>query len=141
MKEWLRTACCGIVLWGLAGSLACAPAIRTPPPPSTPVSISTFQSVAGKWAGIMRTTPRSREDDWITVTIREDGAYHFEAVRPIGIMQGQGTFTITDGKLRAETERGWGEATLYEEGGRRMLKIIGATKDGVQYSAELAPTK
>jgi hypothetical protein len=139
MKEWLRAACCGIVLWGCAGSLACAPVTTPPPPPSTPVSLSTFESVAGKWAGIMRTTPRLREDDWVTLIIRKDGAYAFEAVRTIGIMQGQGTFTLTDGKLRAETERGWAEVTLYEEGERRMLKIAGATKDGVQYSAALAP--
>jgi len=75
------------------------------------------------------------------VTIREDGVYHFESVRTIGIMQGQGTFTIADGKLRAETERGWGLVTLYEEGGRRMLKVEGATKDGMRYSADLDPAK
>jgi hypothetical protein len=141
MKEWLRAACCGIVLWGCAGSLACAPVTTPPPPPSTPVSLSTFESVAGKWAGIMRTIPPSRNDDWVTLIIREDGAYAFEAVRTIGIMHGKGTFTLTDGKLRAETERGWAEATLYEEGDRKMLKVIGATTDGVQYSAELAPKK
>ncbi|MGA6826411.1 hypothetical protein ACO9S2_02235 [Nitrospira sp. NS4] len=89
----------------------------------------------------MRATPRSREDDWVTLIIREDGAYAFETVRTIGIMHGQGTFTLTDGKLRAESERGWIEATLYEEGGRRMLKVIGAAKDGVQYLAELDPKK
>ncbi len=50
-------------------------------------------------------------------------------------------FTLTDGKLRAETERGWAEATLYEEGDRRMLKVIGTTNVGVQYSAELPPEK
>jgi len=141
MKEWFRAVCCGIMLWECAGSLACAPVTPVPPPPSIQVSLSSFQGAAGKWAGIMRTTPRSREDDWVTVTIHGDGAYHFEAVRPIGIMQGQGTFTLTDGKLRAETERGWAELTLYEEGDRRMLKVIAATKDGVQYSAELAPKK
>jgi hypothetical protein len=47
-------------------------------------------------------------------------------------------FTLTDGKLRAEAERGWSEVTLYEEGDRRMLKVTGTTNDGVQYSAELA---
>lgn len=56
-------------------------------------------------------------------------------------MHGQGAFTLTDGKLRAETERGWDEATLYAEGTRRRLKIVEGTKDGVQYSAELAPKK
>ena len=63
------------------------------------------------------------------------------SVRTIGIFQGQGTFTLIDGKLKAESERGWAIATLYEEGGRRMLKVESATKDGTQYSAELTPTK
>jgi hypothetical protein len=48
---------------------------------------------------------------------------------------------LIDGKLKAETERGWTIATLYEEAGRRMLKVEGATKDGMRYSADLDPTK
>ena len=31
--------------------------------------------------------------------------------------------------------------TLYEEGGRRMLKVEGATKEGTEYSADLEPSK
>jgi hypothetical protein len=70
-----------------------------------------------------------------------DGGYDFVSVRTIGIFHGKGTFTLIDGKLRTETERRWGMATLYEEGARRMLKVEGATKDGTQYSADLAPMK
>src|SRR6266850_2437256 len=77
-------------------------------------------------------------EDWVTLTICDDGSYDFVSVRIIGIFQGQGTCTLIDGKLKTETERGWAIATLYEEGGRRMLKVEGATKDGVQYSADLA---
>jgi len=76
MKDWLRTACCGIVPVGTRRLTRLRAGHTNAAAPVHPVSISTFQSVAGKWAGIMRTTPRSREDDWITVTIREDGAYH-----------------------------------------------------------------
>jgi hypothetical protein len=78
----------------------------------------------------------------VTLTIRDDGSYDFMSVRTIGIFQGQGTCTLIDGKLKAESERGWAIATLYEEGGRRMLKVEGATTaDGVQYSADLTPAK
>ena len=78
----------------------------------------------------------------MTLTIRDDGGYDFVSVRTIGIFHGKGTFTLIDGKLRTETEQGWINATLYEEGARRMLKVEGATTaDGVQYSAELTPTK
>lgn len=141
MKDWFRAACFGTLVGVFAASIGCAPIEQPPPPPSTPVSVSAFTSVAGKWAGILKATPRLRHDDWVTMVIHNDGSYQFKSVRTIGIMQGQGTFTLADGKLRSETERGWIVATLYEEGGRRMLKVEGATKEGEQYSADLDPTK
>jgi hypothetical protein len=141
MKEGLRAICFGVLVWMFTGFIGCAPVEPLPPPPSTPVSISAFTSAAGKWSGILKSTPRLKGDDWMTLTIREDGSYEFVSVRTIGIFQGQGTCTLIDGKLKTETERGWAIATLYEDRGRRMLKIAGATKDGVQYSADLAPTK
>lgn len=141
MNDWLRAACFGTLVGVFAGSLGCAPIEQLPPPPSTPVSVSAFTQVAGNWAGILKATPRLRKDDWVTVTIRDDGSYQFKSVRTIGIMHGEGTFTLADGKLRSETERGWILATLYEEGGRRMLKAEASTKEGTQYSADLGPTK
>jgi hypothetical protein len=84
------------------------------------------------------TGTRVQGDDWVTLAIRDDGSYDFVSARTIGIFQGQGTCTLIDGKLKTETERGWAITTLYEEGGWRMLKVEGATKDGVQYSADLA---
>lgn len=141
MKEWLRALCFGILVAGVTGVVGCAPVEPLPPPPSTPVSVSAFETVAGKWAGILKPMPRLKNDDWVTLVIRDDGSYDFVSVRTIGIFQGQGTFTLIDGKLKTETERGWIIATLYEEGGRRLLKVEGATKDGTQYLAGLAPVK
>ena len=141
MKEWLRALCCGVLIWGVTGFMGCAPIEPLPPPPSTQVSVSTFTNAAGKWAGILKTIPPLKDDDWVTLMIRADGAYEFVSVRTIGILHGKGTFTLIDGKLKAETERGWVLGMLYEEDGRRMLKVIGASKDGTQYAADLAPTK
>ena len=141
MKERLRALCYGMLVWGVTGFIGCAPVEPLPPPPSTQVSVSTFKIAAGKWAGILKAIPPLRDDDWVTLTIGDDGGYEFVSIRTIGIFHGKGTFTLIDGKLRTETERGWALATLYEDGVRRMIKIEGATKDGTQYSAELAPTK
>ena len=141
MKEWLRALCFGVLVWGITGFIGCAPVEPLPPPPSTPVSISTFTSAAGKWGGILVTIPPLRDNDWVTLTIRDDGSYEFVSIRTIGIFHGKGTLTLIDGKLRAETERGWAMITLYEEGGRRMLRVEGATKEGTEYSADLTPTK
>ena len=141
MKEWLRAACFGMLVGVLAGSFGCAPMEQVPPPPSIQVPVSTATSVAGMWAGILKATPRLRHDDWVTVMIHDDGSYQFKSVRTIGIMQGHGTFTLVDGKLTGEIEQGRIVATLYEEGGRRMLKVEGATKEGTEYSADLEPSK
>ncbi|OAI45388.1 hypothetical protein AYO43_08245 [Nitrospira sp. SCGC AG-212-E16] len=141
MKEWLRAASFGVLVGVLAVVFGCAPMEPVPPPPSTPGSVSTFTSVAGMWAGILKATPRLKQDDWLMVLIHDDGSYQFKSVRTIGIMQGQGRFTLADGKLTVENEHGQIVGTLYEEGGRRMLKLEGATKDGTQYSADLEPKK
>lgn len=141
MKEWLRTLSCGILLSGMAGLAGCAQIEPLPPPPTTPASIVTFESAAGRWSGILKAIPVLRHDDWVTLTIGDDGSYEFESVRAIGIFQGKGTFTILDGKLSAETDRGSSVVTLYKDSGRRMLKVEATTKDGVQYSAQLTPTK
>ena len=141
MKERLRALCYGMLVWGVTGFIGCAPVEPLPPPPSTQVSVSTFKSVAGKWAGILKAIPPLKDDDWMTLTIRDDGGYDFVSIRMIGIFHGKGTLTLIDGKLRTETERGWALVTLYEDGPRRMLKVEGATKEGTQYSADLAPTK
>lgn len=141
MKKWLRAICFGMLVGGVVGFIGCAPVTPLPAPLSTPVSLSAFTDVTGKWAGILKAIPQTKKDDWVTLAIRENGAYAFESVRIIGIFHGQGTFTLTDGKLRTDTDRGWGLVTLYEERGRRMLKVEGETKDGVKYTAELDPIK
>ena len=141
MKEWFRAMSFGVLVGGLTGFIGCTPIEPLPPPPSILVSISTFNNAVGKWTGALKATPRLKNDDWMTLTVRNDGSYDFESVRTIGIFHGKGTFTLIDGKLRTETERGWALATLFEEGGRRMLKVEGKTKDGTQYTADLEPTK
>jgi hypothetical protein len=141
MKKWLRAACFGMMVGVLGLAFGCASVEPVPPPPSTSVSVSAFSGVAGMWAGILKATPRLRQDDWLMVMIYNDGSYQFKSVRTIGIMQGQGRFTLADGKLKVENEHGGIVGTLYEEGGRRMLRLEGATKDGTQYSADLEPKK
>ncbi len=141
LKEWLPASCLGILIVAFSWSIGCAPIKPSQPPPSTPVSLATFESVSGKWAGILRMTPRSRNDDWVTLVILEDGTYRFESVRTIGIMQGGGMFTVMDGRLRVDGERGWITGRLYEDGSRRLLKVEAEGKDGVRYAADLEPSK
>lgn len=141
MTRLPRTICLGVIFSLGVWMAGCAPTAPVPPPPSTPVVLSTVAQAAGTWSGILRTIPRSRNDDWLTLTIRENGTYHFESVRTIGIMQGDGTFTVLDGRLRMDKEGAWITGQLYADDSRRRLTIEAESKDGVHYAADLAPGK
>lgn len=106
-----------------------------------PVAIDSFQSVAGQWAGVMIRTPRSREEDWIRVTIQPDGRYEFASYRTIGVLSGHGQFTLADGRLAVKTERGTATGTLWMAESRRMLRFAGQLEDGMHYTAEVTPAK
>ena len=41
---------------------------------SSAVQISDFGQIAGRWEGVMRSTPKTGNDDWVTVRIGDDGA-------------------------------------------------------------------
>jgi hypothetical protein len=141
IRACLRATCFIILVGGFTGAIGCTPITPLPPPPAVPAAISTFQTVSGKWAGILRALPQTQKDDWVTLVISGDGTYQFMSPRTIGIFQGQGPLALIDGKLRTETDKGLALLTLYEERGRRMLKVEGATNDGVKYSANLDPSE
>lgn len=103
--------------------------------------LSDTKSVAGLWEGIMTQSPQTRRDDWVRLLIREDGRYEFESYRMIGVLRGNGRFTVTEGKLMTQTDRGRISCVLYTAEGQRMLKAEGVTRDGVEYSAELMPVR
>ena len=114
-------------------------------PPEAPqwsvVPIEDFEAVAGRWEGTMITAPRSRDDQWVRVSIGRDGTYEFASYRQIGVFQGRGTFTLKDGRVTTTTERGTATCTLYTADGRRLLRAAGVAKTGVEYSADLTPAK
>ncbi len=105
------------------------------------VSIESFESVAGKWAGLMVRTPRTRHDDWVRVTIGDDGRYEFVSYRTIGVLSGRGQFTLAGGKLTVTTDRGTATGSLWESDGKRMLRVTGVQDDGKDYAAELTPSR
>jgi hypothetical protein len=114
-------------------------------PPDSPtwtvVPVTDFTAVAGKWEGLMTRHPRPRADDWIRVMIQEDGTYEFASYRTIGVFSGKGRLSLTDGRLTTQSERGTATCTLHRANGQRMLRAVGVTKDGLEYSADLTPAR
>ncbi|GKS59319.1 hypothetical protein YTPLAS18_28460 [Nitrospira sp.] len=103
----------------------------------TAVPVESFEPIAGRWAGLMVREPRSRQDDWVRVSIADDGRYEFVSYRSIGMFSGKGQFTLAQGQLRASGDRGSVTGGLMTSDGRQMLRFIGVMNDGVQYKAEV----
>jgi hypothetical protein len=108
--------------------------------PSVQVPIASASVIAGKWAGTVRRDP-STDDDWVDLTIKDDGTYEVKSFRQIGALLGTGHLTISGGKMTSETERARATYTLYEGDGKRALNVDGVLKNGVTFSGWLTPGK
>ncbi|MGH7232890.1 MAG: hypothetical protein ACREJU_16255 [Nitrospiraceae bacterium] len=129
-----------LTLIGFTAALLSCAGTESRQAPLQPAPISDFRQVAGKWGGLLKTVPPSRQD-WVDLAIKENGTYRFSSFRTIGELFGSGTSVITDGRLMAEGDKGRATFTLYESGVGRMLKVDATTKSGLRYSADLTPAK
>src|SRR5215470_14643614 len=110
----LMLAIVGASLAGCAGSTSQMPSVKVP--------IASVSAVAGTWAGTARRDP-STEDDWIEMTIKDDGTYEIKSFRTIGTLLGGGKLTLSNGSMTSETQRASAIFTLYEGEGKRVLKV------------------
>lgn len=135
----------GVVLMAAIGSgvIACSPVERPGASPLEPISIADLSSVAGTWEGLLVQSPPSRRDDWVRLTIQQDGAYHFEAVRTIGVFTGNGKFSVENGKLIARSEKGTISLQLHRHADKddRVLRGEGRSGEGMTYHADLTPAR
>jgi hypothetical protein len=108
-----------------------------------PTAATDFKSVAGKWEGLLIRSPRTPDDDWVTLVIGDAGTYEFMSYRTIGEFAGRGKFALIDGKLSAKTDKG-GQITLQlyvdPTSSERMLKADAKDRKGFTYSADLKRT-
>jgi hypothetical protein len=128
-----------LIAFALMAVIGCTAVERPAPPPLERIAVTDFSSVAGDWEGLMVQTPASRYDNWVRLKIQPDGAFHFEAYRTIGVFAGDGVFTLQEGTLLAESEKGRITALLYRHAGKndRLLRAEGTSGDGITYHAEL----
>jgi hypothetical protein len=120
-------------------ALACAVFAASAKTQWSPTEITDIKSIAGKWEGIMIRTPKSRTDDWVNVSIQDNGDYEFASYRTTGVFSGKGNLAVKDGKAMAQGEKGSVTVQLFTEKTKNqsMLKAEGKGKDGVSYRAEL----
>ena len=75
------------------------------------------------------------------VVIGPDGTYDFGIYRTIGAFGGKGKLTVQDGKLAFGGDRGTGTLSLFEGGGKRVLRGDAVLSDGTRLNTELTPAR
>jgi len=134
-RAWLLVATLSLTVAGCAETSQSSPAL-------SPVAITDIGSVAGKWAGpVTGLAKRRDEGDWVNVVIAPDGTYDFGIYRTIGMFGGKGKLTVQDGKLALQSDRGNSTLTLFEGGGKRVLRGDGVLSDGTRINSELTPVR
>jgi hypothetical protein len=100
------------------------------------VPVADLKAVAGTWTGIAARSAGSGREDWLEITVNENGTFKASAARQTGTLIGDGTLRVSDGKVLAEGRNGRAVLTLYERSGP-LLVMDFTDKDGIKYSAEL----
>jgi hypothetical protein len=133
--SWVRP----IVIVALTvGTLAgCAGMTPTGPAETVVVPIESFDTVKGKWAGIITRSPASRREDLVELTVDGDGSSRFATARTVGVLQGGGKLQLRDGALSSASEHGSATYRLVDRGGQRRLKVDAVDSNGHRYSGEL----
>ena len=123
----------------LQAALGCAVFETSEKAQWSPTEISDFKSIAGKWEGLLIRTPTAKNDDWVNVSIQDNGDYEFVSYRTIGVFSGKGKLAVKDGKAEAQNEKGSLTMQLFTDKtkGQSMLKAESKGKDGIFYRAEL----
>ena len=96
----------GLVI-GVQAALACAVFAASEKAQWSPTQITDIKSIAGKWEGIMIRTPKSKTDDWVNMSIQDNGDYEFASYRTIGVFSGKGNLAVKRWqKLWRRSEKG-----------------------------------
>jgi hypothetical protein len=106
----------------------------------TPVALTDVKSVAGKWRGVVHRP--GVEQDYVELTIREDGSYDLVSRQTVGSSSGRGKMMVRDGRLVLQGEKGHGGATVLKNSdGDRVMKVEATLTDNSTLTASLSPAR
>jgi len=106
----------------------------------TPVTVTSIATVAGRWAGLSDLPGDRMDENYVEVTLRDDGSYEATSARTIGFMDARGRVQVSDGRLLIQGNSGSrGTATLYSAGGERTLLVEMETPKTGSITARLRP--
>lgn len=106
----------------------------------TQIRVTDIKTVAGRWVGLSDLPGHRSDDQYIEVTLRDDGSYEATSARTIGLMDRQGRVQVSDGRLLIQGSNGAsGTATLYSAGGEPTLLVEMASGTVRGATARLRP--
>jgi len=106
----------------------------------TQVPVTNVGSVVGRWAGLSDLPGHRNDDQYVEVTVRDDGIYKATSARTIGFMDARGRVQLSDGRLLIQGNDGaHGTATLYSAGGQKTLLVEMVTAKAGNVTARLRP--
>ena len=138
MHQRHRVLTCSTILIVMTTLSGCVGARHSTHSGGAMIPITDVGSVAGTWTGVVSRVTGSEEGDWVEMTMNEDGTFRAFSARQIGALLGDGTLTITNGRIEAVGPHGTALLTLYDHQGRALVMDF-RDRSGVRYSAELRP--
>jgi hypothetical protein len=114
-SRWTTCALIVALVSGLAGCASTGTA--------TVVPVTDVKTLAGKWAGVAEGSGTAQQD-YVEMTIREDGTYDVTTSRTEGRYRGTGRITLRDGQLTLQGNESRGVGSLMSgSGGERVLRV------------------
>jgi hypothetical protein len=124
----------------LLGHAGCASAAAGVAGRGTQIPVTNVGSVVGRWVGLSDLPGHRNDDQYVEVTVRDDGTYEATSARTIGFMDARGRLQLSDGRLLIQGNDGaHGTATLYSADGQRTLLVEMVSAKAGNVTARLRP--
>jgi hypothetical protein len=142
MRQWVRTVAglAALLALGACASGGSASGRSAGGSSAGVVPVTDLKAVAGRWAGLMDLPGNQNDDQYLEVTVRENGTYEAKSALQIGLMDAKGTVAVSNGRLILQGDRGSkGTATLVSKEGTPTLMVDMTAPNQSRTTARLRP--
>ena len=142
IRQWVRTVAglAALLALGACASGGSASGRSAGGSSAGVVPVTDLKAVAGRWAGLMDLPGNQNDDQYLEVTVRENGTYEAKSALQIGLMDAKGTVAVSNGRLILQGDRGSkGTATLVSKEGTPTLMVDMTAPNQSRTTARLRP--
>jgi hypothetical protein len=142
IRQWVRTVAglAALLALGACASGGSASGRSAGGSSAGVVPVTDLKAVAGRWAGLMDLPGNQKDEQYLEVTVRENGTYEAKSALQIGLMDAKGTVAVSNGRLILQGDRGSkGTATLVSKEGTPTLMVDMTAPNQSRTTARLRP--